>query len=209
MARPTYTKTRLGVTKASHGQSSISIHSQHNNTQPIFDSLSFQYSSTNKPAKQITELMAFQASSTADFESSFPAPKASWSDTEAANSTYLFHGVDDTPGKKAFFIHLEAKPGKEEQVASFLRDINDGVNQEPGTGPWFGNRFSKSTFCIFEAFPDAEARHAHVVGPGGQNFLRLDYLRDALASPAQIYMLDVLHGKFGTMFGEKIAPVSS
>jgi hypothetical protein len=82
------------------------------------------------------------------------------------------------------------------------------VNQEPGTGPWFGTRFSKTTFCIFEAFPNAEARHAHDAGPGGLNFSRVDFLKDVLAYPARIYRLDVLHGKFGTMFGEKVAPAS-
>ena len=150
--------------------------------------------------------MSASASSTSTYDASFPATKASWLDN--ADSTFIVNGVDDTPGRKAYFIHLEAKPGKEEQLASFLCDINDGVNNEPGTGPWFGTRFSRSTFCIFEAFPDAERRHDHDAGPGGRNFDRLDYLKDTLARPAQIYRLDVLHGKFGTMFGEKVAPTT-
>ena len=74
------------------------------------------------------------------------------------------HGVEDTPGKKAYYIHLEAKPEHADKVEAFLRDINAGVNQEPGTGPWFGTRFSPTTFAIFEAFPDAAARHAHDAG---------------------------------------------
>lgn len=144
------------------------------------------------------------AETTATFEAKFPDPHTPWSAADPDHPTFLFGGVDNTPGKKAFFIHLEAKPGKEEELASFLRDINTGVNKEPGTGPWFGTRFSKSTFLIFEAFPDAEARAAHVVGPGGQNFKRVEFLKDVLAYPARVLMLDVLHGKFGTMFGEKI-----
>ncbi|KAK3045997.1 hypothetical protein LTR09_012476 [Extremus antarcticus] len=163
---------------------------------------------SSEGAAENTRTTSASASSTATYDSPFPNPKTSWSDTSDSNPTFVFTGVDNTPGRKAFFIHLEAKPGNEEQLASFLRDINDGVNKEPGTGPWFGTRFSKSTFCIFEAFPDVEARNAHVHGPGGQNFGRLEYLKDTLAYPARIHRLDVLHGKFGTMFGEKIGPVA-
>ena len=58
-------------------------------------------------------------------------------------------GVDDRKGHKAYYINLEAKPGKGDKVEQFLRDILAGVEQEPGTGPWFGCRFSDTTFGIF------------------------------------------------------------
>src|ERR1700722_4494855 len=51
-------------------------------------------------------------------------------------------GRDNTPGPKAYYINLEAKPGKGDKVEQFLRDILAGVEKEPGTGPWFGCRFS-------------------------------------------------------------------
>ena len=57
-----------------------------------------------------------------------------------------------------------------------------------------------------EAFPDAHARHTHDHGPGGQNFLRSELLHDVLAYPAQLYRLDVLHGKFGVMLGQPVKP---
>lgn len=75
-------------------------------------------------------------------------------------------GRDNTPGRKAYYINLEAKPGKGDQVERFLRDILAGVEQEPSTGPWFGCRFSGTTFGIFEAFPDTAARNAYDIGPG-------------------------------------------
>jgi hypothetical protein len=130
-----------------------------------------------------------------------PNPSPDWSAANPAFPSFQLNGIDDTPGPKAYFIQLQAKQGK------FLRDINDGVNQEPGTGPWFALRYSQYTFAIFEAFPGAEARHAHDAGPGGQNFSRNEFLKDVLAEPAQIYRLDVMHGKFDTMFGNKVAPV--
>jgi quinol monooxygenase YgiN len=113
-------------------------------------------------------------------------------------------GRDDTPGRKAYYINLEAKPGKGDKVEQFLRDILAGVEQEPGTGPWFGCRFSDTTFGIFEAFPDTAARNAHDIGPGGRNFLRSAELDEMLAYPAHLYRLDVMFGKFSVMFGKKI-----
>lgn len=113
-------------------------------------------------------------------------------------------GYDDTPGPKAYYINLEAKSGKGDLVEQFLRDILAGVEQEPGTGPWFGCRFSETTFGIFEAFPDTAARNAHDVGPGGRNFLRSAELADMLAYPAHLYRLDVLFGKYNVMFGKNV-----
>ena len=114
-------------------------------------------------------------------------------------------GVDNAPGHKAYYINLEAKPGKGDKVEQFLRDILAGVEQEPGTGPWFGCRFSDTTFGIFEAFPDSAARNAHDDGPGGRNFLRSSDLDDMLAYPAHLYRLDVMFGKFSVMFGKTIS----
>ncbi len=117
---------------------------------------------------------------------------------------WVVSGRDNTPGQKAYYINLEAKPGKGDQVERFLRDILAGVEQEPGTGPWFGTRFSDTTFGIFEAFPDTAARNAHNIGPGGRNFLRSAELDEMLAYPAHVYRLDVLFGKFSVLFGKTI-----
>ena len=38
---------------------------------------------------------------------------------------------------KALFVRLEAKPGKENEVAKFLRDAQGLVQQEPATTAWF------------------------------------------------------------------------
>jgi quinol monooxygenase YgiN len=137
-----------------------------------------------------------------------PASQLSWSHDDPVHSGFIIEGANKPPGRKAYLIHLEAKPGKEEEVQKFLHDIHNGVNQEPGTGPWFSLRFSKTTFFIFEAFPDADARHAHDMGPGGQNFFqRPEVLNDILAYPSRLYRLDVLHGKFGLMLGQAVYPV--
>ncbi|MBW8869262.1 MAG: antibiotic biosynthesis monooxygenase [Acidobacteriales bacterium] len=63
------------------------------------------------------------------------------------------------------FVPLEAKPGKEEEVASFLADAAQMTRQEPTTPLWFAVRFSRSGFAIFDAFRDDAGRQAHLNGP--------------------------------------------
>lgn len=109
-------------------------------------------------------------------------------------------GDDGDDGPKAFYIHVEAKPGKEDAVATMLQDIFNCVLQEPATGPWFSVRYSNSTFGIFEAFPNIAGRDAHVAGGGGDIFRDLERMNDILAEPAHVYRLDVLLNK--KMFAE-------
>ena len=132
-----------------------------------------------------------------------PGPNSNPGQVEV-HAGWVRSGVDDKQGHKAYYINLEAKPGMGDKVEQFMRDILAGVEQEPGTGPWFGCRFSDTTFGIFEAFPDSAARDAHDIGPGGRNFLRSELLDEMLAYPSHIYRLDAMFGKFSTMFGKKI-----
>ncbi len=44
---------------------------------------------------------------------------------------------------KALFVKLEAKAGKEDEVAKFLRDGQGLVQQEPATTAWFGIRLGR------------------------------------------------------------------
>ncbi len=66
--------------------------------------------------------------------------------------------------KVALLVRLEAKHGKEEEVADFLRAGLPLVQQEPATVVWFGIRLGPSTFGIFDAFPDEAGRQAHLSG---------------------------------------------
>ncbi|MEO7910004.1 MAG: antibiotic biosynthesis monooxygenase, partial [Roseiflexaceae bacterium] len=61
-------------------------------------------------------------------------------------------------------VRLEAKPGKEADVESFLRSGLAIVQEEPATIAWFAIRLSPSTFGIFDAFPDEAGRQAHLSG---------------------------------------------
>jgi len=66
--------------------------------------------------------------------------------------------------KVALRVRLEAKPGKEAEMESFLQNGLAIVQQEPATTAWFAIRLGPSTFGIFDAFPDDAGRQAHLSG---------------------------------------------
>src|SRR6516165_10992190 len=49
------------------------------------------------------------------------------------------------------FVRLEAKPGKEREVAAFLKQGLEMANHEATTELWFALRLGPSTFAIFDA----------------------------------------------------------
>jgi quinol monooxygenase YgiN len=91
---------------------------------------------------------------------------------------------------KALFVKLEAKPGKENEVAKFLRDGQGLVQQEPATIAWFGIRLGKTTFAIFDAFPDEAGRDAHLSGKVAKALM--EKAPELLAEPPKIEKADVL-----------------
>lgn len=115
--------------------------------------------------------------------------------SDAPHRGVVVTGENGEDGRKAFYIHIEAKPGKEEHVVQMLRDIYGCVLDEPATGPWFGVRYSQTTFGIFEAFPNIAGRDAHVAGGGGDIFRDNSRMNELLASPAHVYRVDVLFNK--------------
>jgi len=70
--------------------------------------------------------------------------------------------------KNALFVRLEAKPGKERELAHFLQEGLDLARQEGTTPVWFALQLGPSTFGIFDAFSDEAGRHAHLNGPIAQ-----------------------------------------
>ncbi len=67
--------------------------------------------------------------------------------------------------KTGLFARLEAKPGKEKEVAEFLTSALPLAEKEPATTAWFAVRLGPSTFGIFDVFPDETGRQAHLSGP--------------------------------------------
>jgi Uncharacterized conserved protein len=95
--------------------------------------------------------------------------------------------------KVALFVRLEAKPGKEEEVADFLRSGLALVEQEPATTAWFGIQLGPSTFGIFDAFPDDEGRQAHLNGQVAAALMAK--AGDLFSQPPVIEKVDVLAAK--------------
>jgi quinol monooxygenase YgiN len=68
----------------------------------------------------------------------------------------------------ALFIRLEAKPGKEKELAQFLQTGLELARQEGTTPVWFALQLGTSTFGVFDAFTDEAGRQAHLNGPIAQ-----------------------------------------
>lgn len=128
-------------------------------------------------------------------DASVPGPTAPPAPSEGSHVGVRQIGEQGDEGRKAFYIHIEAKPGREEEVLQMLRDIRACVEGEPGTGPSFAVRFSRRVFGIFEAFPDIAGRQAHVKGGGGDIFRDWERMNAILADAARVHRLDVLMSK--------------
>jgi quinol monooxygenase YgiN len=95
--------------------------------------------------------------------------------------------------KLALLVRLEAKPGKESDVAQFLQDALPLANQESATPVWFALRLGPTTFGIFDAFRDEAARKAHLGGPIAAALMA--NATQLLAQPPQIEEVDLLAAK--------------
>jgi quinol monooxygenase YgiN len=95
--------------------------------------------------------------------------------------------------KFALYVPLEAKPGKEKEVAEFLKSAAPLANAEPGTVSWFAIQEGPSSFSIFDTFDDEAGREAHLNGPIAAALMAK--AGDFLAKPPTIHKLSVLADK--------------
>lgn len=83
-------------------------------------------------------------------------------------------------------VQLEAKPGKEQEVAAFLASARPMVDQEPETTAWFAIKMGPRTFGIFDAFADERGREAH---------LNAKVAKDLMAKSPQLFVKEPeIHG---------------
>src|ERR1700722_8669974 len=95
--------------------------------------------------------------------------------------------------KYSLYVRLEAKPGKEQEVADFLVSALPLVNQEPDTTAWFALKMGPSTFGIFDAFPNDQGREAHLNGAVAKALMAK--ASELLAKSPEIHKVDVLADK--------------
>lgn len=95
--------------------------------------------------------------------------------------------------KVALFVRLEAKPGKEADVASFLDQGLALANQEATTPVWFALRLGPSTFGVFDAFADETGRQNHLNGPIAKALMAK--AGELFSKPPSIEPIDLLGAK--------------
>jgi quinol monooxygenase YgiN len=90
-------------------------------------------------------------------------------------------------------VVLEARPGKEDALAAFLRKAVPLVEEEAQTIAWFAIKLGASSFAIVDVFPDRSGRRAHLTGPVAAALAAR--AEDLLAEPLEIQHVDVLAAK--------------
>jgi quinol monooxygenase YgiN len=90
-------------------------------------------------------------------------------------------------------VRLEARAGKEQAVAEFLRSAVPLVESEPKTVAWFAVQIGESSFAIVDVFPDDDGRQAHLAGPVAAALM--EKAGELLAAPPAIEQVGVLAAK--------------
>lgn len=98
----------------------------------------------------------------------------------------------------ALYIPLEAKPGKEQEVAEFLRSAIPLVNAEPGTISWYAIQEGPSSFAIFDTFNDEAGRDAHLNGKVAVALMEKIAAGDMFKQKPEIHRLEIIAEKSKT-----------
>ena len=91
------------------------------------------------------------------------------------------------------FVRLQAKAGKEEELAAFLMQGLKLANRETTTPVWFALRIGGGSFAIFDAFADESGRQAHLNGPIAAALIA--QAPHLLAEPPAIQQLEIMGSK--------------
>ena len=92
--------------------------------------------------------------------------------------------------KFALLARLEAKPGKEQQVADFIKSALTLAQAETGTVRWYALQVGPSTFGIFDTFADEIGRDTHLGGEIAKALMA--HADELLAVPPVIEKVDLL-----------------
>jgi len=92
--------------------------------------------------------------------------------------------------KLALLARLEAKPGKEQEVAAFIKGALSLANQEADTINWYAFRIGPSTFGVFDTFEHEKGRQAHLGGPIAKALM--EKAPELLSRPPVIEQIELL-----------------
>jgi len=91
------------------------------------------------------------------------------------------------------WVRLEAKPGKEADVAAFLKGGLPIVEDEPETATWYAIQMNQNTFGIFDTFENDQGRQAHLTGRVAAALMAK--AGELLAKAPDIVKIDILAAK--------------
>lgn len=92
--------------------------------------------------------------------------------------------------KYALLARLEAKAGKELEVANFLKSALPLAIEELETVKWYAWQIGESTFGIFDTFEAEEGRKAHLAGKIAAALMA--HAGELLSTDPTIEFLDIL-----------------
>jgi len=95
--------------------------------------------------------------------------------------------------KVGILATMEAKPGKESEVAAFLEGALSLVQQEPDTVTWYAIRIGPAEFGIFDTFEADAGRQAHLTGKVAEALMA--NASELFVRPPDIRQVDVLAAK--------------
>ena len=91
---------------------------------------------------------------------------------------------------RGLLVLLEAKAGKEGELAAFLQSGRELALAEEGTVTWYAFQVNENTYGIFDTFETEEGRQAHLNGEIAKALGQI--APDLLAKDPDIKLIDVL-----------------
>ena len=92
--------------------------------------------------------------------------------------------------KFALYVPLKAKPGREGEVATFLKSALPLIQNEPGTLTWYAIEEGPGAYAIFDTFDSDDDRQAHLDGKVAAALM--EKAEELFAEPPQIHKLTLL-----------------
>jgi quinol monooxygenase YgiN len=95
--------------------------------------------------------------------------------------------------KLAIWLEVEAKPGKEQEVAEFLKSAQTLAEGEQGTVSWYAVKLGGPNFGIFDTFADEKGREAHLNGEIAKALF--GRAKELFAKELKVHKIDILAAK--------------
>src|SRR5258705_2732335 len=95
--------------------------------------------------------------------------------------------------KLAIWAEVEAKPGKEQAVAEFLKSAQALAEKEQGTITWYAVKLGGAKFGIFDTFADEKGREAHLTGEIAKALF--GKAQELFVKEPQVHKLEILAAK--------------